>query len=457
MTLIRISFLEGEHLSNAIYWFNNDLRLSDNPALSHALCREPVIGFVYCFDPKLFSTGRFLSKSMGAIRYRFLRESIDCLDAQLNLHGQHLNVYYQHPVKLIKQLYQDYKVTRIYVSVHAGYYERKTIGQVQHLIPDIEFIRLDTHTLYKSDELPFPINDLPATFSKFRKLIEQSDLKVAAPMPRPYDFSRPLIEKKEWRAALPDYASSTGQFKGGERAGLVHLTQYFSQNHAQTYKHTRNVLDEWGASTKFSPWLAHGCISPKHVAHLLKQHESRKGANESTYWIYFELLWREYFQWYAHKHSYKLFTFKGIQNSKPLTSFYDERYQRWCQGNTLYPIVNACMKQLNATGYMSNRGRQLVASCFVNELKLDWRYGAAYFEEQLVDYDVASNWGNWQYLAGTGADPRGLRHFNLEKQTEIYDPQKIFINKWKGNDTCLSHDAIDAVGWPLEPPIEELS
>ena len=91
------------------------------------------------------------------------------------------------------------------------------------------------------------------------------------------------------------------------------------------------------------------------------------------------------------------------------------------------------MQQLNQTGFMSNRGRQLVASCFVHELGLDWRFGAAYFEMMLIDYDVASNYGNWQYLAGVGSDPRGHRKFNLSKQTEIYDPDKSFINNWIAN------------------------
>ena len=107
------------------------------------------------------------------------------------------------------------------------------------------------------------------------------------------------------------------------------------------------------------------------------------------------------------------------------------------------------MKQLNATGFMSNRGRQIAASCLVNELAVDWRYGAAYFEQQLLDYDVASNWGNWQYLAGVGADPRGKRHFDLDKQTRQYDPEGRFINKWQGQIQNLPLDSVDAADWPL--------
>lgn len=98
---------------------------------------------------------------------------------------------------------------------------------------------------------------------------------------------------------------------------------------------------------------------------------------------------------------------------------------------------------------MSNRGRQIVASCLVNELGIDWRYGAAYFQEMLIDYDTASNWGNWQYIAGVGVDPRGGRHFDIAKQTRIFDPDNAFINKWQGQYEQAALDSIDAADWPI--------
>ena len=125
---------------------------------------------------------------------------------------------------------------------------------------------------------------------------------------------------------------------------------------------------------------------------------------------------------------------------------------RWREGRTAYPLVNACMKQLNATGYMSNRGRQIVASCLVNELQIDWRYGAAYFEQQLIDYDVAVNWGNWQYLAGVGSDQvKNQRHFNIDKQAQIFDPNGDFITKWQGDSLTFDGDSVDAADWPIMP------
>lgn len=208
-------------------------------------------------------------------------------------------------------------------------------------------------------------------------------------------------------------------------------------------------MDGFTNSTKFSAWLASGCISPRQVISALNDYEAHHGQNDSTYWIYFELLWREYFHWYSHSVGKQLFLRHGIKTQHTLhTSFYPQRFQAWCAGNTPYPLVNACMHQLSETGYLSNRGRQIVASCFVNELQLDWRYGAAWFEQQLIDYDVAVNWGNWQYLAGVGVDPRGQRHFDITKQQSRYDANGSFIKRWNGGKAHSALDWVDAADWP---------
>jgi deoxyribodipyrimidine photo-lyase len=240
-----------------------------------------------------------------------------------------------------------------------------------------------------------------------------------------YALQLPSVDKPN-----PNDEKDKPKYQGGESAALNHLKSYFASNAPSSYKTTRNALDEWTHSTKFSAWLANGTLSVKVLLNRLRQYEREVVANGSTYWIWFELLWREYFYWYAIEHQEDLFLFKGIGDYRPSTRHDDQRLAQWQNGETKYPIINACMCQLNHTGYMSNRGRQLVASCFIHELGLDWRYGAAYFEQQLIDYDVGSNWGNWQYLAGVGADPRGSRQFNLKKQTQQHDPNGEFMDKW---------------------------
>jgi deoxyribodipyrimidine photo-lyase len=263
-----------------------------------------------------------------------------------------------------------------------------------------------------------------------------------------------VLQRYSSKYLLPDNKCHRVMFIGGEYEARQHIKRYFLSSAPSTYKETRNELDGWSASTKFSPYLSIGNISPNSIWHKVTNYEDGKQKNDSTYWIKFELLWREYFHWLAYKQKNSLYRFNGQGAKAPLTCFLPERFNKWKEGNTLFPIVNACMKQLNATGFMSNRGRQIVASCLVNELGCDWRFGAAYFQQQLIDHDVASNWGNWQYIAGVGANPRGVSHFNIEKQTQLYDPEKRFITKWQGDVFEPQLDSVDMVDWPQKETVE---
>ena len=172
-------------------------------------------------------------------------------------------------------------------------------------------------------------------------------------------------------------------------------------------------------------------MSPRTIYSEIKKYEKEIIANESTYWLVFELLWRDYFRFVMHKYGYRFFLKNGIKsNGTYLHHHHREVFKTWINGNTGNDFIDANMLEIKLTGFMSNRGRQNVASYLCNDLKLDWRYGAAYFEEQLIDYDVCSNWGNWAYLAGVGNDPRSNRIFNIEKQANDYDKNKIFRNLW---------------------------
>ena len=441
--------------TRGLYWLTTDLRLHDNRNWINACCQADELLCVYCIDPAWLAANRYGLNTMSANRWRFLKESLQSLDKQLQQLGQHLLVVYQHPLDAISRLASEFDVSVIYHSKQVGYYERQQLLVLKKRLSGVRFDDCDTRTLFKTEQLPFPVASCPASFTEYRQQVEH--LAVDEPQPAPKSLPPSPTAKQNWLFEFPAYVGFSSEldhlqaFFGSETAGMAHLADYFADEYAMNYKETRNELDGWRNSTKFSPWLANGSLSARLLLSRLKTYEQSAGANESTYWIFFELLWREYFQWYALCHGRRLFAFKGIKHSKPLTSFYAERFQRWCKGETPYPLVNACMKQLNATGYMSNRGRQVVASCFVNELGLDWRYGAAYFEQQLLDYDVAANWGNWQYLAGVGADPRGQRHFDIEKQTRQYDPDYVFIKQWGGDIHPTAIDSVDAADWPVEP------
>ncbi len=436
--------------------FHNDLRLHDNATLHKAVALAALANnnvadsrlidshagkliLAYAptladdLPPKHWGQAYHFDKK-GRARQQFIDESVADLNNSLQILGNRL--LYLTTAQLL-QIIEAQGVSDICVSQTADYAQNLAYRALQDKYPQINWHYQATATLFAT----MPTQDLPASFTQFRKKVEYShDLLTAsddldvyqapvtlAPLPSSLASNDGYFFKKP---STHESAQLESHLKGGETQALAHLNHYFDSDAPSSYKVTRNAMDEWSHSTKFSPWLANGSLSVKSVLNRLRHYEREVIANDSTYWIWFELLWREYFYWYAMTHQKNLFLFQGISDKKPLARHHQQRLEQWQQGKTAYPIINACMQQLNHTGYISNRGRQLVASCFIHELGLDWRYGASYFEQQLLDYDVASNWGNWQYLAGVGADPRGCRQFNLKKQTQQHDPDGKFRDKW---------------------------
>jgi deoxyribodipyrimidine photo-lyase (single-stranded DNA-specific) len=437
-------------VSLTLYWITQDLRLDDNPALLKAVEDSTELVCVYCLDNQWRQPDRYQSLPMGRHRRAFLQQSLLQLDHALALKGQRLLLLEGDPVEKLLWLVRELKPERLVVSEQVGLYEQRQINRVRAALTEIEILLVCSHTLFNPKQLPFTLAQLPDQFTPFRHQLEAGPdptSAVSAPAalpPPPHGLPGGML-------LMPSMELRDTAFRGGCTEAMAHLEHYFSRSHASIYKQTRNALQGWSNSTRFSPWLANGCLSPRRILSRLKAYEQAQGSNESTYWISFELLWREYFQWYALKHRARLFarSGSGIATRTPLTSFYPERFKQWCQGTTPWPLVNACMRELNATGFISNRGRQIAASCLVNELNIDWRYGAAWFQQQLIDHDVASNWGNWQYIAGVGADPRGGRHFNLVRQAEQFDPDGEYVSRWAPETASSALDSRDAADWPV--------
>jgi deoxyribodipyrimidine photo-lyase len=423
---------------------------------------------LYIVDPRWFEPNNYYHQPIGPHRWLFIQQSLADIEHQLQKYGHSLHIIEGKPEKIIADVVANNKIDIVACAKQFGFYEDKIWQKIQQSV-NAHFQCDFNTTLYLPDQIDTTEHGL-RSFSAFRKKVESSDLtphlpvshtKLAEVQPIHANDSacvnvQSLSRYHQNKTDITEHVDKTHTsvptnepiFTGGETAALLHVSQYFSTDSALSYKQTRNALDGWLQSTKFSPYLAAGNISARQLWQIIKSYEAKRQKNESTYWIGFELLWREYFQWSALQQQSQLFAFQGVAKNKPLTSFYSQRFMQWCQGVTPYPLVNACMHQLNSTGFMSNRGRQIVASCLVNELAVDWRYGAAYFQQQLVDYDVASNWGNWQYIAGVGKDQRGGRHFNLTKQTEMFDPNEEFINQWQGHQETTLTDSVDQADWP---------
>lgn len=191
------------------------------------------------------------------------------------------------------------------------------------------------------------------------------------------------------------------------------------------------------------------------------RYEQERVKNDSTYWFVFELLWRDYFRFTANKNGAKIFQQKGI-NTKSIFFKNDILlFERWRNGETGNTFIDANMKELFHSGYMSNRGRQNVASYLTKDLHLNWTWGAAWFESQLIDYDASSNWLNWAYHAGVGNDPEENRYFNTESQVKKYDPKGKYVSHWLEASTALKNSETTdhkvenkaVLSLPCNPPV----
>ena len=427
-------------MKTSIVWFKTDLRLEDNETLVKAIAQSELVIPVYCFDDSHFETTVYGFKKTGNFRAQFLLESLEDLDKNLRKLGSGLVILRGKPEIEIPRIVNEYKVQKVFAKREVAFEEKQTEKLVQAELFKLrcELETFSTSTLYHAEDLPFSIKDIPDVFTNFRKKTEK-DAVIRKPFDKPTEINSPEIPNMEL-PTLEDLglvfssidSRAVIQFKGGETEAIHRLNHYFYETKSlSNYKETRNAMIGADYSSKFSAWLAMGCISPRFIYTEVKKYEKQFGANNSTYWLVFELLWRDFFRFMFKKHQTKFFLYSGIKTEKVNSKALNEKLIfQWINGTTNSDFINANMLELKQTGFMSNRGRQNVASFFCNELNMDWRLGAAYFEESLIDYDVCSNWGNWAYLAGVGNDPRGHRYFNIEKQANDYDKNKSFRELW---------------------------
>ncbi len=401
-------------MTAVVYWFRNDLRIIDNPAFAqarhHANQTVTKLRVVYVHDPKHSAETDWGFERMGAHRKVFLAERLQDLSSQLKTIGCELTELHGSPKDALSAFCESMLTKQIYCEDIAAPEEQVEIDALQ--AAGLQAKTLWQSSLLEPADLPFDVQNLPAVFTAFKNKAEKLDIKP-----------RPVLQISE---NLP------------ESAAEKHLRNYFAGDFALTYKLTRNQPMNWSPdehfSTKFSPWLACGAISAPMIYAELKRFEAERGANDSTYWIWFELLWRDYFRFLYLQHGKKLYIKQGL-GSVELAKVPDNRqgFKRWCEGRTGEPFVDAGMRELAATGWLSNRMRQMVASYLIYDLGGDWRAGAAWFESQLIDYDVYSNQGNWLYIAGRGTDPRGGRRFNPQMQAQQHDPDGIYRRFWNSN------------------------
>ncbi|PIO31814.1 hypothetical protein AB205_0058980, partial [Aquarana catesbeiana] len=349
---------------------------------------------LYCFDPRHYlGTHHYNFPKTGPLRLKFLLESVKDLRNTLKKRGSNLLLKRGHPEDVIEDLIKQLgPVSAVAFQEEATKEEldvEKSIKQVctRH---GVKVQSIWGSTLYHRDDLPFRhISSLPDVYTQFRKAVEtQCKVRPTLQMPEQLkslpagleEGSVPTLEDFEQQDPLSDPRTAF-PCSGGESQALQRLDYYFwDTNLVASYKDTRNGLIGMDYSTKFAPWVV------------------------------FELLWRDYFRFVALKYGRRIFFLR--------------------EGRTGVPFVDANMRELAMSGFMSNRGRQNVASFLTKDLGIDWRMGAEWFEYLLVDYDVCSNYGNWLYSAGIGNDPRENRKFNMIKQGLDYDGNGDYIRLW---------------------------
>jgi deoxyribodipyrimidine photo-lyase len=445
---------------SVLLWFRNDLRLHDHQPLWEAVqSGQRVIPF-YGFDPRQFSQTAFGFPKTGAWRAQFLLESVADLRQSLQALGSDLVVRMGHPEEVIPHLVQELGLKAV------AWHEEvppEEVAVESALATKLEAlgVRVQTYwgaTLYHPDNLPFEVNRVPEVFTQFRKQVEsQSGVdpmlptpKTLPPLPSVDPGNLPTLADFGLTLPQPD-PRGVLPFVGGETAGLQRLQDYvWTADCLKTYKETRNGMVGANYSSKFSPWLALGCLSPRQIYETAQRYEAERVKNDSTYWLVFELLWRDYFRFIAAKHGNRLFYPSGLRGLGISWKQDWQRFETWRTGMTGFPLVDANMRELLSTGFMSNRGRQNVASFLTKNLGIDWRMGAEWFESQLIDYDVCSNYGNWNYAAGVGNDARGFRYFNIPKQAKDYDTDGTYVKHWLPELQAIPAAKIHEP-WKLQP------
>ena len=487
---------DWEKIVTAIYWFRNDLRLCDQPSFKNACAQAAQLLPVFIHDVEQVAPTRWGFERMGAHRKHALRSALQALKVQLRQQQSDLLEYQGEPCQTLLELAKQVGADTIFCEDIAAPEEQQQVIRLRQA-------GLTVNTLWHSSllaphDLPFAIEQLPLVFTEFRVAVEKAKVLVRPPEAAPTNVpplpdrlvhnrttvsertsllsTEPLgsfdslgslgsVASTESLAKLDARSSLTFSSENdfaGTQGGLRHTQQYFERKLAHSYKATRNQLSGLDYSTKFSVWLASGALSARMLYQQLQAFEAKHSANDGSYWIWFELLWRDYFRFLHLRFGAQLYRrsglrqraaveHRGLRDGKPhfnasksqvntgieqaggaviATPAQAELFKRWCLGECGEPFVDAGMRELRHTGYLSNRLRQVVASYLIYNLKLDWRAGAAWFEAQLIDYDVYSNQGNWLYIAGLGTDPRGGRAMRTDKQALEHDRDTTYRKQW---------------------------
>ncbi|MEE2787269.1 MAG: DASH family cryptochrome [Myxococcota bacterium] len=411
-------------MTASIFWHRNDLRIEQNDALL-AACEDAFV------QPIVFREPPTLSGAAAVFRDQALAD----LRARYEARGNRLLILEGDPVEVIPRLVTEGACHRVVFSrAHDAINQAVERACARALAP--LQCRMDgVWTDVLVAHLDFPPGVLPddADFSAFQKhygpliSFDPRAPQLPAILPPPPGA---LGHWADGHESLTHDTGNDGAMVGGETAGHARIQTYFwERDTLAQYAQRREALDDMNATSRLSPYLAQGSVSPRHVFQELERFEKKRIANKSTRWLRAELLWRDYLRWLAHRASERLFSLPGMTGTERPWDTSPERLDRWARGLTGWPLIDAMMRELSATGFLSHQGRVNVSSFLVNDLGIDWRTGAQHFATTLIDHDTCSNYTNWQMVAGIS--PVALKHRRGIKQQSLrLDRSARYIKKW---------------------------
>lgn len=396
-----------------IFWFRRDLRLDDNIGLYQALRAKYPVFPVFIFDSDILE-----HLPEHDARVTFIFETLQNINQTLQTHfGSGIAMFYGKPIDIFKQLAQNYSIETIFTNHDYEPYATKRDQEIKTFLSSksIDFKTFKDQVIFekgeivKSDGTPYvvytPYMKLWKTVFKTQKL-DMVDTK-------------PYLNKLVKDINLPVVTLYDMGFKPSSQS----VKQYtVTPNLINNYEATRNFPAQ-DATSRLGPHLRFGTVSVRRMI------EKAVAEQNEIFWQ--EFIWREFFMQILWHFPHTVTQSFKPQYDRILWRNNETEFKAWCEGKTGYPLVDAGMRQLNETGFMHNRARMLVGSFLCKHLLIDWRWGEAYFAEKLHDYEMASNVGNWQWVAGCGVDAAPyFRIFNPTTQIEKFDKQLEYITQW---------------------------
>lgn len=434
----------------SLWWIRRDLRLTDNAALQSGLRTGPVIP-VFVLDPRLL-------RQASAPRTAFLFEGLRALRKDLESRGSGLVVRRGEPLEVLGQLTAETGAGTIHAEQDYTPYAHKRDARLAKFLP-LELTGGQTvhppELIVKSDGSPYTVY---TPYARAWKAALPVQLEIHPAPPRFPVVGIPASQDIPW------IDGGLSDFPAGEAEALRRLDR-FMQNAIPDYAQERNRMDLEGTSS-LSPYLRFGMLGLRQAVHAAMQIKSQihdeNGERSAEIWLN-ELIWREFYIQILHHFPHVARASFRPSLTKIRWNDHSGHLERWKQGETGVPVVDAAMHQLLETGWMHNRARMIVASYLVKDLLIDWRRGERWFMERLLDGDPASNNGGWQWVAGTGTDAAPyFRIFNPVLQSRKFDPHGNYIRKWVPELASLSdkeihapwESGIRARGYPARPLID---